>query len=444
MSKRCNIPLNTPSKIERAGGSMTTRIKGILCALAIFFALAASASPRDSVAVTWTHPGPLLPDSSNFVTASVLVASPGEAIYSQLGHAALRMECPVHNLDYCFSFEEEAGMGGILKFFVGKTDAHMMAVPTTQFLAGFKKDGRQVKQYVLNLTTPEEQELWRLLDNDYVDENLRHFNFLQNNCSSVSLMAIENVVVDETIDFNGWPEQFKLINGAGVRYLTRDYPWLQFWSMTFLGTESDSYWEHEKQVAPELLPDVLRKAEIVDLDGNHRPIINGVRQILPLKNFAKASSVTPTWVFGMMLLVVVLITLAQLKWKLQWLGRVLDVLLMALVTAAGLFLIYTSFVSGLFGKHWNWYLIPFNPLPLIIWLIWRKRKGFYKVYLFYTVVLILFIIATPLSEQLDLPHQLITATLAVRCLFNYIDGKRIAATAAITAKTKKYTQNNKK
>ncbi len=415
-----------------AGNALRIWIVTLVTGLVLATSVAVHAQDK----IPWTHGGPLLPDSSNFVTASLLVASPGDAIYSQLGHAAIRMECPVHNLDYCFSFEEEAGMGGIIKFFVGKTDAHMIAVPTAEFLKGFKLDGRQVMQYTLNLTTNEKQELWRLLDNDYVDEDMRNFNFLQNNCSSVSLMAIENVVVDETIDFNGWPEQFKLINGAGVRYLTRDYPWLKFWSMTFLGTESDSYWEHEKQVAPELLPDVLRKAEIVDLDGNHRPIINGGRQILPLKNFAKASSVTPTWVFGMMLLVVVLITLAQLKWKLQWLGRMLDVLLMVLVTIVGLFLIYTSFVSGLFGKHWNWYLIPFNPLPLIIWLIWRKRKGFYKVYLFYTVMLVLFILATPLSEQLDLSHQLITATLAVRCLYNYIDGKRNATTAAMT-KTKK-------
>jgi hypothetical protein len=170
-------------------------------------------------------------------------------------------------------------------------------------------------------------------------------------------------------------------------------------------------------------------------------MINGEKQIFPLKNNVKASPITPMWVFGLLFLAVVLITLAQLKWKLKWLGRVLDVLLMVLVTIVGLFLIYTSFVSGLFGKHWNWYLIPFNPLPLIIWLIWRKCMGFYKVYLFYTMVLILFIIATPLSEQLDLPHQLIIATLAVRCLFNYINGKR---KAAITTKTKKKNHKNKK
>ncbi len=398
--------------------------------------LVASATVHAQPQVSWTHDGPLLPDSSNFVTASLLIASPGEAIYSQLGHAAIRMECPVHNLDYCFSFEEEANMGGIIKFFVGKTDAHMMAIPTSEYLKGFRLDGRRVMQYTLNLTTQEKQELWRSLDNDYVDEELRHFNFLQNNCSSVSLKAIEDIVVDETIDFN-WPKEFKLINGEFCRNRTCDWPWLQFIGITFLGTESDSFWDNEQKIVPQHLVEVLKSAEVVDANGNRRPMVSGEKQIYPLRNRVKASPITPTLVFGILLLVVVLITLAQYKWKQHRLGHVLDVLLMVLVTLAGVFLIYTSFVSGIFGKHWNWYLIPFNPLPLIIWLLWHKRKGFYKVYLFYTVVLVLFILATPLSEQLDLPHQLITATLAVRCLFNYIDGKRQSATAAMNNKKRK-------
>ncbi len=406
------------------------------------YVLATSAIVHAQDKIPWTHGGPLLPDSSNFVTSSIIVASPGKAIYSHLGHAALRMECPVHNLDYCFSFEEEEGMGGIIKFFLGKTDAHMMAVPTAEFLSGYKHDGRQVMQYTLNLTTHEKQELWRLLDNDYVDENLRQFNFLQNNCSSVSLMAVENVVVDETIDFKGWPEEFKMINGDIMRHQTRYSPWLQFWCVTFLGTESDIFWTQEQRTGPELLPKVLKNASILDTNGVERPMVTGEKQLLPLVNEFKASPITPIMVFGILLIAILLFTIAQLKWRMRLAGRIVDFLLFALVTLAGLFLIYTSFVSGLFGKHWNWYLIPFNPLPFIIWLLWHKRKGFYKVYLFYTVVLVLFILATPLSEQLDLPHQLITATLAVRCLYNYIDGKRKAAIETRTTKTKK--ENNKK
>lgn len=403
-----------------------SRLKATTMALVATISLATSAIVMAQPQVPWTNGGPLLPDSSNFVTASLLIASPGEPIYSQLGHAALRMECPVHNLDFCFSFEEEPGMGGILKFFLGKTDAHMIAIPTAEFLAEFEKEGRQVDQYTLSLSTHEKQELWRLLDNDYVDPEMRKFNYLQNNCSSVSLIALESVMDVEKIDFHGWPEPFKLVNGAGVRFLSRLSPWLEFWNTTFLGTESDVFWKQEQRVAPELLPDVIKKATIVSTDGTSRAMVIGEKQLLPLVNKFQASPVTPTWVFGALLLIAVLITLAQLRWKFRWLPRMLDIVLMTLVTIAGLLLIYTSFVSGLFGKHWNWYLIPFNPLPLIIWLIWRKRKGYYKVYLLYTVVLVLFILATPLSEQLDLPHQLITATLAVRCLYNYYEGRRQA------------------
>lgn len=399
--------------------------------------LATSAAAHAQKQVPWTNGGPLLPDSSNFVTASLLIASPGEPIYSQFGHAAIRMECPVHNLDYCFSFSEEPGMGGIIKFFVGKTDAHMLAIPTAEFLSSYIEEGRQVKQYILNLNLHEKQELWRELDNDYVDEDMRNFNLLQNNCSSVSLTAIESVMVDETIDFNGWPDELKLNNGKLCRLMSKSLPWLEFISISLVGTESDVYWEQEQRVAPALLAKVIKKAEIVDTDGKRRPMINGERIIMPLKKSVNASPITPVWAFGLLLIVVALITLAQLKWELKWIGKVLDALLMLLITVIGLFLIYTSFVSGLFGALWNWYLIPFNPLPLIVWLIWRKRKGFYKVYLFYTVVLVLFILATPLSEQLDLPHQLITATLAVRCIFNYIDGKRIAETAALNNKKRK-------
>ena len=57
----------------------------------------AHSSPNDSVKV--------LPDSSNFVTASLLVAEPLHALYSVFGHATLRMECPTHNLDYVFTFD---------------------------------------------------------------------------------------------------------------------------------------------------------------------------------------------------------------------------------------------------------------------------------------------------------------------------------------------------
>ena len=355
-------------------------------------------------------------ENEDSTIVSVLVMSPGEAVYSQFGHVALRIESPEQRYDCCFSFEEVPGLAGVMEFFLGRTDAHMNAFTTAKLLATYEQEGRQVKQYTMSLNTRQKQELWNQLKADCVKDEWRKFNLLQNNCSSVSLRAIENVLGDEKIDFNGWPEQFQMINGAGVRYLSRRSPWLEFWNMTFLGTESDTYWEHEQQMSPELMPEVLKRVSLVSCNGTKRPLVISEKELLPLVNEFNPSPLTPARVFGFLLIFTIIITFAQLKWRLNVVPRAIDVLLMTVVTLGGMLLLHSSFVSGLFGVHWNWYLIPFNPLPFIIWLLWSKRQWFNKVYIFYTVVLVLFILATPFSHQLDIPHQLITATLAVRCI----------------------------
>ena len=61
----------------------------------------------------------VLPDSSNFVTASIIVISPGSQIYSTFGHCALRMECPSEDLDYCYTFESNPSAFGVIQYLTG-------------------------------------------------------------------------------------------------------------------------------------------------------------------------------------------------------------------------------------------------------------------------------------------------------------------------------------
>ena len=368
----------------------------------------------------------ILPDSSNFVTASLLVASPGEALYSSYGHCALRMECPRYRLDYCFSFEMKFDdtLGDYLSFFSGNVDSHINAVPTQQYINYYRKEGRGIIQYELNYTTKEKQELWRTLDNDYIDEQFRKYNLIENNCSSILFATILNAPIDRKVEFGKMPEHFNLKNGSMVRHDAHLSPWTQFLDISFLGTESDNYCGIVNKISPESFGPVIKNIMLVDDAGAKTPLFKGEKELLPTKLTVKPTRWSPTLIFSILLILVSIVSIINYLGKCKKFGKGLDVSLLVLQTIIGLLLIYTSFVSGLFGKNWNWYLILFNPLPLIIWLIWRKRKGFYKVYLFYTVVLALFILATPLSEQLDLPHQLITATLAVRCLANYLIEKR--------------------
>ncbi len=405
--------------------------------------LATSATVHAQDKIPWTHGGTLLPDSSNFVTASLLVIEPGPKTVSAMGHSAIRLECPVHNLDYCFTLENNPEYS-TLSFILGKTPAHDIAVPTNEFLEEFVAEKRRVMQYELNLTLHEKQELWRAADIEFTNEGNRLFNYSYNgtdNCTSICLELIEQALIDETIVVDNMPTILTKNNGTYFRYMSRRSPWVQFLLITLGGTACDETWDMRNRMAPEVIVPLFEHSHFEGQQGQ-RPMLKGEgKELVPGGVEIIPNPITPVWVFGGLLIIAILISLLQHFHVGNKLVRLFDIGLFIFQLLIALLLLTTSSYGSIVGTHWNWYIIPFNPLPLIIWLIWRKRKGFYKVYLFYTMVLVLFILATPLSEQLDLPHQLITATLAVICLFNYYDGKSNAATAA-TTKTKK--ENSKK
>ena len=365
----------------------------------------------------------LLPDSSNFVYASLLVTTPGEEAYSALGHCAIRMECPIHKLDYCFSFEmgTDSPWFNYLSFFSGQTPAGFLAIETADYVKNYKEEGRGIQQYELNLTTHQKQELWRYLDEDMVAGQHRKFDFIRNNCASMAMIAIQMKMWKEPIVVKKWPEHYKLINGDGLMFLTRNVPWLQIALMTILGSEADVYWDNEHRISPELIIEALSNAVIQSEDGSERPALTGNHKILSEQTlFPKPVPVTPIWAFTILLALVCIMT--ALEWWLKWRmpAKVLDILLMVFQTMAGLLLLYMTVVTCMFGLHWNWCLLMLNPLPFLLWLFFRKRNGFQKVYAFYAVILLLFISVTPLiTTQIITAHRLLAASFLVRCLSRY-------------------------
>lgn len=365
----------------------------------------------------------LLPDSSNFVTASLIVVSPGDNIYSNLGHCAIHLKCPVHNLDFYYSFGTFAATrADIFSFFAGNLKAQYLAIDAKKFMAEYVNEGREVKEVELNLTLHEQQRLWQLLDEELANTDKYKFNYLKTNCTSMSLKAIEWSLIDEQLEFGQLPEPLTWINGDCANHHTRNLPWLTFIDNTLMGIAAYDYYDTEERLCPEIIISVLENARIVPNDGSKsRPVFKGKPvTILPLKKHITRSPITPKVVFGSLLALVVIITL--LEWLLKWrkVAMITDCTLLVAQTIIGCLLLYMSTVTCLFGLHWNWYLIVYNPIPLILWVVLRKKPWFYKVYDIYFVILMAFVACTPLNAQLDIEHQLITLALAVRCESKYM------------------------
>ena len=364
----------------------------------------------------------LLPDSSNFVTVSLLVTTPTDNPYSVFGHASLRMECPIHQLDYVFTFENDVNVNPFMTGIAGKAMGKFVAVPTHEFLNYVKEDGRGSTQYELALTLHEKQNLWRLLDEEVIHGESKHFNLLTSNCLSSSLVKVRECLQDEYIDWGTPQFPYSLCTGDYFRYAIKNHPWVEFLFIMVGGRVYDEYIQADLRLTPELSIPMMQQAQIVNLKtGVRRPMLTGEKETLVEAIVVpKPSAITPVWVFGVLFLLAILITLAEHFCKLTLIPRIFDAILLLWQTFLGLLLLFVAFYSELFGSLLNWYLIVFNPIPSLLWLFCRKKSWYRHVWGIYIVVLILFLLATPLLPVLDAPHQFITATLLVRCVYKFL------------------------
>lgn len=393
--------------------------------------LAAAVLPLHAQKPAASAPGaaplePLLPDSSNFVTASLLLASPSDVLYSCQGHCAIRLQCPTHDLDYVYTVSSNVdNPNDVISFFLKQGRVSMLAVPTADYLGEYQKDGRSVVQYDLNLTHHEKQRLWRNLDGEILQRPYAQFNYMGINCVSFCLEQLEYAIINGQLRLENTPAQLNRADGSLARFYTRRAPWAEFLFMTFMGTAADRRVSTEGRLAPELLIETLKLNPIRNDDGTLRPVLfsDQPRELLPLVKPETTTHLTPMLVFGFLLIAIVVITL--LEWKgLRRLAGATDITLLALQTLLGLILLQATYMANLFEIRWNWYLIVFNPIPLILWLLFRKRRATMKrVYLCFTIILVAFIACTPLIGQLDLEHQLITAALATRTGSNYVSAQ---------------------
>ena len=383
-----------------------------------FFVVLSLLLPRKAFAESNNTAFQLLPDSSNFVTVSLLVTTPTDNLYSVFGHATLRMECPIHQLDYVFTFESDTDVGTFMTGVAGKAIAKYVAVPTQEFLSQVKKEGRGSTQYELALTLHEKQDLWRLLDEDMMRGGFRHFNLLLTNCLSSSMVKVRECLHDEYIDWGEPQFPYTLCNGDSFRYTVRNHPWVEFLFVTVVGTIYDEYTQPDLRLAPEWVVPMMRKAQFVNTKtGARRAMLTGKSETLvEAVVMPKPSVITPMWVFGVLLILAILITVAEHLFKLTFVPRTFDALLLLGQTSLGLLLLFVTFYSEIFGSTWNWYLIVYNPIPALLWLCCRKKQWYRHIWLLYAIVLILFLLATPLLPVLDAPHQFITATMLIRCV----------------------------
>ena len=298
--------------------------------------------------------------AEDFVTVSLMIADPGTVFYTVLGHACLRMQCPVFGLDACYSYESEDITNRVLDFLMGKLRMGLFEIPTKEYCTYYEAAGRGVREYKLNLPPQVEQNLWRILDEEVAKGTQYEFDYYQRGCAISCVRFVRRALGGKLIQYHpSLMDYAPTARELGKKY-TEDSRWTLFYWGFIVGEDvSQPLYGDAQLLMPEDLVQAWQKATV-----DAKPLLASEPNVLVVGNSQSADNwFTP--IIAMVLLL--LLSVANLFWSRPY----VDWWMLAVQTALGGVLVYLMYFSNLCCTSWNWLLIPFSPWPIIFWR-WRK------------------------------------------------------------------------
>ena len=298
----------------------------------------------------------------DFVEASVVIASPGTKLYTVLGHASLRMQCPKYQMDFVFSYEAEDAASHVLKYLSGQLRMGVRMIPTQAFVDSYREEGRSVAEYRLNLPIEVKQHLWQILDEGVRMHDVP-YDFLRHGCA-LSVLQWLIQATDGNIVFAPWGDGVRGKSRKEIACGAMENRWHRFVFSTIVGGEA-YYTDTDvvgKVVVPAQLVDVLSEATAYG-----KPILKKEPHYLCQEETERSQTPFSPLVVGMLILA---LSVGNVYFR----NRYLHGVLLVSQTTAGVFFAYLLLFSGLPCTQWNWLIIPFNPLPALCWK-WRDRIG---------------------------------------------------------------------
>lgn len=358
--------------------------------------------------------------SRDTVMTSILVTEPGPRIFQVSGHAAIRLQCPAYGLDNVFSFETD-DRGGMAGQILGQARGRFAGIEFGEYRRDFEAQGRGITEYPLNLTDAQTRRLWQILDRSIADRQEHDFNIRWSNCNSRAIEKIiaalrpDRIVLNESVCS-------RMDNATLLREVVeKDYPWASLLLCSGIGSDADIRDSWVYRLAPAIMGRTFADAEIVSADGARRPLLSGEPALISASHTDRGHDApSPRAVASGILVFAVLLSICDLGGRFRRMVHAADVALLCVQTAGAVALIFVSAIPASIGTWFNWLFIPFNPLPLIVWLALRKRPACRYFFIGYGIACALFTAAPIWTSQADLSISAVSAAIAVRVLTHYL------------------------
>jgi hypothetical protein len=332
--------------------------------------------------------------AEDFVIASILISDPVEGMLSLAGHTAIRVQCPIFNLDYVYHYimiNKDDSISENQALLTGRFVVQMVADTFATYVQNSEDINRGLTEYRLYLTPQEEQKLWQILDEELVSGKQLKYEFVQEGCAVRTKKLVERVIGKKHIDYSACGPRFSAPQYELVSAAMQHAPWMRFVMLTAM-------YGHTKK--PDCANNLLIPADLADawqtatVDG--RPLLSDGVRIVANNYYQSDGWFTPLRL-AIMLLIISIIGLFVTKSYADWIILGMQLLMSVLVLVFSI--LGSTFIV------WNWLLIPFNILPAICWK-WRKCWS-----LPYAMVLVVWCLV-----MLLVPHMLVDTTHIILAL----------------------------
>lgn len=311
------------------------------------------------------------------VEVSLLTCGPGKEVWSLYGHTAIRI-CDKGGEDLVinygmFSFRQKFFM---LRFVFGLTDYQMGITSYPDFIAEYQREGRWVKQQVLNLTREDKARIIEAIWENYLPENREYrYNYFYDNCTTRARdILIQNM--REKVSFQDSPEKGKSFREM-IHTYNSNHPWARLGNDLLLGWKADAKTtKAEQQFLPENLMRDFDVATITGKDGRMEKLVGSTRYLLPIDETNSNPDFVLTPSDCALLLLITTIIICTFEWKRKKIFWAYDALLLTMDGLAGLILF-----AMVFSQHptvsLNLQILLLCPLSLFFAIpVARKlRKG---------------------------------------------------------------------
>ena len=279
---------------------------------------------------------------------SVLTCGTSNEVYALFGHTAIRVKDKRNGVDEVYNYGAfDFGTPNFaLQFVKGNLQYFAVANSYPDFIANYSYEKRSVYEQVLNISAPQKQRLFALLNESLLLENREYtYKFIDQNCTSMAVAVINKAINQEVIVKKG---------DLKTSYRSILYPYFNNHFYEQLGTSIIFGHKTDQAGTAIFLPFELKQS-LNQIQLGQSPIVKQNNTLLEFKPEPNSSWWNNPYTYLVVLAFVLLIN-----------KKTTDTVYLASMGVLGIAFVILGFYSTHLELGNNYNILLFNPILLVL------------------------------------------------------------------------------